>query len=63
MGVRCVHRRALAVNFFPRLLSFIGALLGVCVWGGGGGGGGETGDGVAYQLHTQKTNGKTLKYF
>ena len=59
MGVRCIHRRALAVNFFPRLLSFIGALLGVC----GGWGGEETGDGVAYQLHTQKTNGKILKYF
>ena len=62
MGVRCVHRRALAVNFFPRLLSFIGALLGVCV-GGGGGGGEETGDGVAYHIHTQKTNSKILKYF
>ena len=61
MGVRCVHRQALAVNFFPRLLSFIGTLLGVCVWGGG------IGDGVAYQLHIhtidmyielEKTNGK-----
>ena len=58
MGVRCVHRRALAVNFSPPTFELYRRFV-RCVCGGGE----EMGDGVAYQLHTQKTNGKVLKYF
>ena len=44
VGVRCVHRRALAVNCFPPTFELNRRFV-RC------GGGEETGEGVAYQLH------------